>query len=188
MGFTYRKRGKNGVNFSLSSRGARLSKTVKMGDVKVNLGKYFGGTHNGKTTGSVRAGSNGVEYRKDFTLGNTKKNSVCVDAGNSNIAWVLFVLMVNAVASIFYSNWLTKPYFQSIGIEYPVEVGSVPFLANIITSIIMHTIPVVYFMAMRRDGGVGNMSQPPLFGLVATIYVLSCLAVGYVAYQAFAVI
>lgn len=76
MGFTFRKRNPNGFNVSFSSRGLRISKTAKMGNATANVGRYFGGTHGGKTTGNWRIGSGGVQYRKDFTLGKTPNPSV----------------------------------------------------------------------------------------------------------------
>ena len=70
MGFTFRKRNTKGLNFSLSSRGARVSKTIKLGKLSLNLGRYVGGSHDGKTTSRVTAsGGNGLQYEKNFTLG-----------------------------------------------------------------------------------------------------------------------
>lgn len=117
MGFTFRKRNPNGFNVSLSSRGLRISKTAKMGNTTANIGHYFGGTHGGKTTGSVRAGSNGIQYRKDFTVGSHFKNNLAVDTKTYSgeeppmASWYFWLFLhVNFYASIFYLpyawNWL----------------------------------------------------------------------------------
>jgi hypothetical protein len=74
MGVFFRKRNKNGVNISVSSAGLRISKTVKFGNMSFNLGHYFGGSRDGKTTGRVTGtAGNGLGYRKDFSLGNKSK-------------------------------------------------------------------------------------------------------------------
>lgn len=68
MGFTFRKRGK-GINISLSRRGLRISTSLKSGGITGNIGHYFGGEWDGKTTGRANVNfGNGVEYRKDVTL------------------------------------------------------------------------------------------------------------------------
>ena len=68
MGFTFRKRNPKGLNFSVSSRGARVSKTIKLGKMSFNLGRYVGGTQDGKTNLKARASSNGFMYEKNKTL------------------------------------------------------------------------------------------------------------------------
>ena len=75
MGFTFRKRNPKGLNFSISSRGARVSKTIKLGNLSFNVGRYIGGTHDGKTTSRVTAnGGNGFRYEKNYTLGSRDTN------------------------------------------------------------------------------------------------------------------
>lgn len=69
MGFSFRKRNPKGLNISLSSRGLRVSKSVRMGKLTANIGHYFGGTHSGKTTtkGTANLG-NGLRYEKNKTV------------------------------------------------------------------------------------------------------------------------
>lgn len=70
MGFTFRKRNPKGLNFSVSSRGARVSKTIKLGKLSFNLGRYIGGSHDGKTTArTTLSAGNGLRYEKNYTLG-----------------------------------------------------------------------------------------------------------------------
>jgi hypothetical protein len=75
MGFHFRKRNKDGLNVSLSSRGLRISKTIKMGGVTFNLGQYFGGTSAGKTDLHTRVNAgNGLMYTKHKTLRSSHNN------------------------------------------------------------------------------------------------------------------
>lgn len=73
MGFTFRKRNPKGLNFSISSRGARVSKTIKLGKMTFNLGRYIGGTQDGKTNLKTRVSSNGFMYEKNKTITSASK-------------------------------------------------------------------------------------------------------------------
>lgn len=68
MGLRFFKRNPKGVNVTLSSRGLRVSKTVKAGHGTVNIGTTLGGTDSGKTTMRGRLSGNGFIYEKTKTL------------------------------------------------------------------------------------------------------------------------
>lgn len=77
MGFTFRRKIGKAGNISYSSRGLRVSGTVKMGGISFNVGKYLSGAWDGKTTSRVTANmGNGIQYRKDSTLSNKPKQTV----------------------------------------------------------------------------------------------------------------
>jgi hypothetical protein len=75
MGFHFRKRNPKGLNVSLSKRGLRVSKTIKMGGVSFNIGRYFGGSSDGKTAVRTRLNfGNGLMYTKHKTLSPSKED------------------------------------------------------------------------------------------------------------------
>lgn len=135
MGFTFRKRNAKGFNISLSSRGLRISKTAKMGNATANVGHYFGGTHGGKTTGNVRvSASNGLQYRKDFTVGSSRKSSTYIapyePAGTppSMSSWLVWLaLHLHFYACLFYIPFFASTLF---GVTYFAEGTVVWFIIN----------------------------------------------------------
>lgn len=95
----------------------------------VNVGHYFGGTFDGKTTGAMRAGSGGVQYRKDFTLNKKTKpvrsyqpasaapvqfdmrSRPAVDRSNVMDYRVWRWLVIHFIAALFYMNIFFGPEF-----------------------------------------------------------------------------
>jgi hypothetical protein len=75
MGIFYRKRTKGGWNMTASSNGFRISKTIKIGGMSFNIGRYIGGKMDGKATGRVTATNGNFGYRKDFTLNKQSKTT-----------------------------------------------------------------------------------------------------------------
>lgn len=66
MGFNYRKRGKSGTNFSLSSKGPRVSQTMKFGPLTFNVGKTAGQKPVIRTRMNL---GNGMFWTKQQTIG-----------------------------------------------------------------------------------------------------------------------
>lgn len=192
MGFTFRKRNAKGFNVSLSSRGLRISKTAKMGKTTANVGRYFGGTHDGKVTGNVRANAGDVQYRKDFTLNKKPRGQGGATIGfldpgvYKSLTWIM-LLMVNAIVSVFYSFHLTKPVFMVLGFDYPLPDGvSVPYLVNVALALFMFYLPWRYYV--KKTGRLENyqegMKTPPLFGTVFVLYIIILVAlIGSTIYQ-----
>lgn len=155
MGFSFRKRNPKGLNVSLSSRGLRLSKTIKMGDVTYNIGRYFGGSHDGKTTGRVIASNNGFEYRKEHTLFKNKKiksDSVAQSSSypeSDNSIFVDIFLAVSSIVvmvAILYINIEIMSTFPL----YKEFVNSVQKFYNIILVSVM-TWACFFFIKKRLD-------------------------------------
>lgn len=73
MGFQYRNRGKSGTNFSLSSRGPRVSQTVRFGPLTFNFGKTLGKKANVRTRMNF---GGGLFWTKQKTLGDSTQADV----------------------------------------------------------------------------------------------------------------
>ena len=71
MGFSTRKK-ISGFNTSLQSRGLRVQKQIGLGPFRFNVGRYFGGTHDGKITGRSSFGSGGFRWSRERSLGGGK--------------------------------------------------------------------------------------------------------------------
>lgn len=124
MGFTFRKRNPKGLNFSVSSRGARVSKTIKLGKLSFNLGRYIGGSHDGKyTSRTTVSGGNGLRYEKNYTLGSkdpnptlTKEIEDVINQKYDHEAVQEFVEgpKINIVSKIYLSVWGPLVIFLSL--------------------------------------------------------------------------
>jgi hypothetical protein len=166
-----------------------MSKTLKAGNVKVNVGHYLGGTHDGKTTGSLRAGSGGVEYRKDFTLGKHKKkayteqpNQVYVgdygatssfDVGTPGRAYLtLMSFMANALASLFYA-------------KYIVVALAIPHVFYKLLVLAMFVAPIAYYGSLKfnipRDE-VAFRALHPFFGIIFVLYFILLLSIPFIMF------
>lgn len=75
MGWQTGKRSKDGLNTSISTRGLRISKTIKFGAFSWNIGGYIGGTHGGKVTQRGTAKLGPATYRKESTVADLQKTT-----------------------------------------------------------------------------------------------------------------
>lgn len=135
MGFFIRKRNPKGLNLSISKKGIRLSKTIKMGSVTYNLGHTFFGENNGKTTGRINANlGNGLHYIKQKTFSN-KTLKPNITTNNSSLP------IENLTAEKIQLSAF-KPYDFSANIQNnEISTGN-----NIFLKIILTTMPVIWLL------------------------------------------
>lgn len=156
MGFRYRKYNRKGLNVSISSKGVRLSKTIKMGNLTWNIGKTFGGDKPSPMSSRVTANlGNGIQYVKTKQHG-AKVSSSANDintppvqndlikhfdadgmSDDSGIPTYIFILLMFA-SFVFplFNAWVTIPYLDA---QY--QIKSHPWFDSLIFYI--QSIPLV---------------------------------------------